>query len=992
MDGHPDCFAVCMLSRALTGFIIATLLSAGAAVSQTPPRPSDAVLNEADVLSHEGQVVSLVELTGRPDLDTELYRQLIPIHPGERLSRARIVEAIDALRNTHRFDDVQVELKPELDGVRVAFVLQPAFYVGLYQFPGAERFSYGLMIQVSRFSAQQPYSPADIKQAQEALLTYFRQNGYFQSRVEAEVRPDAIYRLANVDFKTTLGPRARFGEVLIEGASPEDARRIHSFLRSFRARLRMAAVRPGRTYSQRTLQNATRRLESRLADDTHPVVQVMVTGASYNPQTNRADVTFSVNRSTVIPARLEGAQLSRRVERKLLPAYPESGLSPELIQDGRQNLLTHFRQKGYFEVKVNAIVEEEDGEKTVIYQISRGPRQRIREIEFRGNTHFSQEELRPHLAARKAHFLNRGRYDETTSVRLLTAFYQSQGFNAVTISPRFVSADGTDVILVLEVNEGPRDIVEDLQIQGNTVPIATLAPAGLRLGPGMPFSQSAMEQDRSKLLSSYLEMGYLTATLHQSSQPLSSAPNRFQVLYEIMEGPQVSTGNVVTLGRNRTNQTLIDRDVAGIRPGVPIRESELFASESRLFARGVFDWSQVNLRRRITSQDQEDVIVKVHEAKRNSITYGFGFQMTNRGGNVPSGRVTVPGLPTLQLPSTFVTNEETIAGPRASFQYARSNVRGRAETLAFGALYGPLERTVEFDFINPHFRWTNWRAVVEAAADYNKQNPLFTSRQVLGTFQLERPLDKRRQQSLILRYSLSRLNLTNLEIPELVPPKDRNTRLSTFSAAYIRDSRDSAVDPHKGAYVSFEVDENPRIFGSNTTFTRLLAQGTYYQELKPAWIWANSVRAGLLAPTNGEDIPISQRFFTGGGSTLRGFPLNGAGPQRAVPACSNPSDPSTCSLIEVPVGGVQLLIINSEFRMPLPLKKGLGVAVFYDGGNVFDPSLSNHSFNLRYTNSVGVGFRYSTPIGPIRVDIGRNLNPVPGINPTQLFITLGQAF
>src|SRR5262245_61890310 len=330
-----------MANRVLPGFILATLLFAGAVFSQTTPGSSDAVLNEADLLSHEGQVVSLVELTGRPDLDTEQYRQLIPIHPGVRLSRARILEAIDALRNTHRFDDVQVDLKPEFDGVRVAFILQPAFYFGLYQFPGAERFSYGVLIQISRFSAQVPYSPVDIKRARESLLTYFRKNRYSQSRVDAEVRPDETYGLANVDFKTTLGPRAKFGEVLIEGASPEEARRIQKFLRSFRARLRMAAVRPGRTYSQRTLRNATRRLESRLADDTHPIVHITVTGASFNSQTNRADVAFSVDRVMVIPARVEGAQLSSRVERKLLPAYPESGLSPELIQDGRQNLLTH---------------------------------------------------------------------------------------------------------------------------------------------------------------------------------------------------------------------------------------------------------------------------------------------------------------------------------------------------------------------------------------------------------------------------------------------------------------------------------------------------------------------------------------------------------------------------------------------------------------------------------------------------------------------------
>src|SRR5262249_26219372 len=160
---------------------------------------------------------------------------------------------------------------------------------------------------------------------------------------------------------------------------------------------------------------------------------------------------------------LVGAQLSRRVERRLLPAYQESGLSPELIQDGRQNLLTYFRKKGHFEVKVDATVEEEDG-KTVVYQISPGPRKRIREIEFRGNTHSRHEELEQHVEAREAHFLNRGQYDDT-SVRMLTAFYQSQGFNEVNIAPEFVPANGTDLILVFDVNEGPRDIVEDLQIE-----------------------------------------------------------------------------------------------------------------------------------------------------------------------------------------------------------------------------------------------------------------------------------------------------------------------------------------------------------------------------------------------------------------------------------------------------------------------------------------------------------------------------------------------
>jgi outer membrane protein insertion porin family len=93
----------------------------------------------------------------------------------------------------------------------------------------------------------------------------------------------------------------------------------------------------------------------------------------------------------------------------------------------------------------------------------------------------------------------------------------------------------------------------------------------------------------------------------------------------------------------------------------------------------------------------------------------------------------------------------------------------------------------------------------------------------------------------------------------------------------------------------------------------------------------------------------------------------------------------------VPTGGTELLILNSELRIPVPLKKGLTFATFYDGGNVFQP-IGFSNFSSRYSNSVGVGFRYATPVGPIRLDVGRNLSPVAGIKATQIFITLGQAF
>jgi len=94
---------------------------------------------------------------------------------------------------------------------------------------------------------------------------------------------------------------------------------------------------------------------------------------------------------------------------------------------------------------------------------------------------------------------------------------------------------------------------------------------------------------------------------------------------------------------------------------------------------------------------------------------------------------------------------------------------------------------------------------------------------------------------------------------------------------------------------------------------------------------------------------------------------------------------------KVRIGGNQLFVLNSELRIPLPIKEGLGFVAFCDGGNVYR-NISFRQFVDNYTNTVGVGLRYSTPIGPVRFDVGRNLNPISGISATQFFITLGQAF
>jgi outer membrane protein insertion porin family len=148
---------------------------------------------------------------------------------------------------------------------------------------------------------------------------------------------------------------------------------------------------------------------------------------------------------------------------------------------------------------------------------------------------------------------------------------------------------------------------------------------------------------------------------------------------------------------------------------------------------------------------------------------------------------------------------------------------------------------------------------------------------------------------------------------------------------------------------------------------------------------------GLAKAFAGSFVPTSQLFFSGGGTSLRSFPIDQAGPQRLVPFCNVLQGQSGCVNVTVPVGGRQLFILNSELRFPLRLMKALGGVLFYDGGNVYR-AINFNDFVNNYTNTIGFGLRYATPIGPVRIDIGHNLNPVPGIKSTQYYITVGQAF
>lgn len=982
------------------GVVIYAMLAAGlSARSQTPDSnstqvPETSPSTEQMLSSYDGQNVSSVQAVGILQPDSARIQSLFVQKVHQPFSHDKVRETAAALKSAENLKAVRIDVEPEAKGVSVRFVLEPAIYFGIFQFPGAEHFPYSQLIQVADLPVQRAFSPGDVQRAQDKLVAFFRQEGYFQVEESPEVSVDRQHDIANVQFHVTLGQRARFGSTQIVGVSSADDALLHHKLTSLMARLRGSAIRPGKTYHRSTLTKAAHSLQTTLSSQGYLSAQVKLTGAEYHADTNRADIQFTIDPGAKTRVIIIGAHIWPWTRKALLPMYQGVGVDQESVLEGKQGLTSYFQKKGYFDVQVDSNLQTR-ADDIVTYRIVRGKKHKVTAVTLAGNKELPSSELTPQLAVQAKHLLSPGTFSDQlvqTSVKNLTSIYNSEGFSDARITPTVTHKDG-NVQVAFHVVEGPRDIVNALSIEGaDTLPQNQFAPGGLKLAAGQPYSQGRVAADRANIVAHYLQAGYLTSSFRETATSVSKKePHRINVVYHIDEGPRVSAGTVLTLGRDHTRPRLIDRDVADIKPNQPLTETHLLTAGSNLYEHtGVFDWAEVDPRRPITTQTREDVLVKVHEAKRHEFTYGFGFEVINRGGSIPSGTVALPNLPPIGLPSNFTASQQTFYGPRGTLQYTLNNLRGKGESLSFTAFAGRLDQKGAVYYIDPTFRWSPWKATTSASVEKDEENPIFSSEIETASFQVQRPVDRAKQDTVFFRYSFSNTNISRVLIPALVPTADQHVRLSTLAANFTRDTRDNPLDEHKGMFDSLELDFNTTKLGSSVDFAKLTGQAAFFKEKFHHIVWANSLRLGLAQPFLSSRVPLSESFFTGGGNTLRGFPLDGAGPQRQVQVCSSGSS-SNCTFIQVPAGGNELLILNAEARIPLPIKKGLSIVPFYDGGNVF-PIVGFHDFASLYSNNAGIGLRYSTPVGPIRIDVGRNLNPIPGITATQYFISIGQAF
>jgi outer membrane protein assembly factor BamA len=179
---------------------------------------------------------------------------------------------------------------------------------------------------------------------------------------------------------------------------------------------------------------------------------------------------------------IEGTHFWSWTRKSLLPVYQGIGVDQESVEEGRQALTSYFQAKGYFDAIVNAQLKSEKTGNIIVYQISREKKHKVAKVQLSGNAHLTNSDLTPHIDVQKSHLFSPGKLSDQlvrSSANKLTAVYRSEGFSSVKVTPSVVTHQG-DIQVVFRVTEGPRDIVNSLNIEGaDTLPESQFAPAGL---------------------------------------------------------------------------------------------------------------------------------------------------------------------------------------------------------------------------------------------------------------------------------------------------------------------------------------------------------------------------------------------------------------------------------------------------------------------------------------------------------------------------------
>ena len=1026
-----------------------TVSSATSAPAKSEPTVAEQAPLTTTVWQWKGLQVEAIRFDGVTFSPADPLPKELPQQPGQPLDPEKVRQSIRRLYASGRYRNIEVSGIRSGGSVTLIFTGPARYYIGRVQIEGVkeDRLS-SLLEYTTNLNPGTAFMTSAVSTATELVKQTLAQNGYYQPVISVTTVPDDPNQQMNITYIINIGPQARIGEVTLEGNDPGIT------LEEFRKKGKLKA---GKKVTRETTSDALTKLRALYQKKDRLEATVALQKSTYDTPKKRLDYDFHANQGPVVKVTIEGAKMSKSRLHLLVPVFEEGTIDNDLLNEGQHNIREFLEQQGYFDATVEfRLIGAGTPSEQVVYSVDRGVKHKVISVALKGNKYFETDLLKERMHVQKADaYLRSGRYSPAllaSDISSIQALYRANGFNDTTLTPTVDDIDdGPDgkplklaqIRVTLTIVEGTQQKFGKIALVGVDPSRQQAIQALLNSQTGQPFSLISLSGDRDAVLAYYLSNGFdkVRTEVIQTKSPTD--PTRTDVAINLVEGHQVFIDHVIISGDRRTKPAYVNSTLQ-VHAGDPLDQSALLDTQRRLYNLALFNEVNAAVQNPTGDALRKNVLVQLTEAKRWDVTYGFGFEAQT--GQPVTGSISTASQILLGCyPNCGISqNGRTGVSPRVSLDVSRINLYGTDKSITLHTTYGLLEKVATVSFNNPHLLGNPLLTASVSGGYSNVQNiTTFQASTLQGDFRVTQKF--RRTDTFIYDFQYRRVSVNpdSLQVSaNLIPLLSQPVRVGGPGVTWFHDTRQSSpLDATKGSYTSVSEFLASSKFGSQTDFNRVdVTNSTYYTFGKKKYTLARNTRigvekafganpnvnnascVGVLLTTNAscDAVPLPERLYAGGATSHRGFAINAAGPRDLQTG--------------FPVGGTAVLINSTELRLPAPtlpyVGDSVGFVVFHDMGNVFQnasdmfpsikrfhqpdeetcanvsTSIGTCNFNY-FSHALGLGARYKTPVGPIRVDFSYNLNPPKypviydfnGSNPQEqqashfnFFFSIGQSF
>ena len=648
------------------------------------------------------------------------------------------------------------------------------------------------------------------------------------------------------------------------------------------------------------------------------------------------DLSFAGNK------RLDAAALQEKIDLKLGSVY-----NPVEVTRAAEKLKEVYEEEGYFEVGISPDVTKlPDGDVAVTFRIVEGRKMTIEKVVIEGAQGIKPDKIKEiMLTQERQFFILRGtvqRQKLEEDAERIVSFYNDNGYIQARVESTDTQVDrgNARVTIKIVVVEGPQFKVGGVDITGNNVlPIEEIRRRVL-FKPDDIYSRSKLRESVKAITDVYGTIGRASADV--DPQIALDVPNRkVNITFQIAEGPEVFVERINISGNTRSQEKILRREI-------PMHEGDLFTTQK--LERAKQKLRNLNYFEKVETKttpgsSKDKIVVNIEVTEKPTGLFSIGGGYSSQDG----------ALGTLDL--------------------SQNNFLGRGWQVFLRLRGGASTQQGTVGFTEP---WLFDRPLAAGFDLYNNRRIFndYTINALGGDVRMGHPLGDYARWNLIYRLEQDDVTGVNPNAsPELLNAK--GTSITSILGGNIgRDTRDNLIDPTKGNLSTIGADF-AGILTQDNRYVRLSASTVQHQSLWFGHVLSGRLGTGYEFGWSDKPVPLFERFYLGGPNSIRSFKLRQISPR---------DDSGTR------IGGNFQVLGNVEYT--IPTFYGVKLALFFDAGNVYGPD--NHLgqkidlTNLKY--AVGMGLRWNSPFGPIRIDYGVNPDPRPGDKFGEFHFAVGTAF